>query len=313
MKTKKDKRTIALLFLIPLLALVAVPFRTVAETAVKKKRTHALVEYTEKNFCGDSSEYCYIEEIHWLIDNGADVNAQMPNGEPIMRWSAKNGKLDIAQQLKKAGARPDVETQRIIWRAYQSNLNNQLLSAIDDNLIPSMQKLIAAGADVNFQDEYGDNPLAHAIDVQYLAGVKFLVAKGADVRAKYDGMSLLSFALKNGGEPQILSFLRKSGAPTKPTIDLFLAVIHNQPNEVRRRLQTGIDINTTNNGAKDGWTPLMWAASYGYVDMVRVLLKQGANSKIKDDKGRTALSCARNGIVAPKDKALLIKMLKEST
>ena len=39
----------------------------------------------------------------------------------------------------------------------------------------------------------------------------------------------------------------------------------------------------------DGATPLIWAASQGHTDVVKILLNKGANPLIEDDHGKTAL------------------------
>ena len=53
-----------------------------------------------------------------------------------------------------------------------------------------------------------------------------------------------------------------------------------------------IDINTANNA--DGWNALTAAASNGNTEVVKLLLLKGADPKLKDRAGRSALEMAQN-------------------
>lgn len=55
---------------------------------------------------------------------------------------------------------------------------------------------------------------------------------------------------------------------------------------VQLLIDNGADINIKN---KDGYTALIWASSEGHLDVVRLLLDAGANANIKDNWGNTAL------------------------
>ena len=62
---------------------------------------------------------------------------------------------------------------------------------------------------------------------------------------------------------------------------------------VRLLLTEGADITIADN---DGMTALHWASSRGHLDIVRLLLTEGADITIADNNGRTALILAsRNG------------------
>lgn len=55
----------------------------------------------------------------------------------------------------------------------------------------------------------------------------------------------------------------------------------------------GADVNRL---AGDGITPLMMAAGYGYTDIVELLLRRGANPRIVDPHGASALDLAMTGV-----------------
>ena len=59
---------------------------------------------------------------------------------------------------------------------------------------------------------------------------------------------------------------------------------------VKKFVEYGSDVNETSNGL----TPLMFAARYNKVDIIKYLLEKGADKKIKDERGNTALKYAEN-------------------
>ncbi len=66
--------------------------------------------------------------------------------------------------------------------------------------------------------------------------------------------------------------------------------IMNHHNEVAiDLLQSGVDKNCR---YEDGSTPIMWAARYGNVEMVRVLIALDADLSIRDNLGYDALNIA---------------------
>ena len=58
-------------------------------------------------------------------------------------------------------------------------------------------------------------------------------------------------------------------------------------------LDSGADPNAPD---PHGVTPLMMAAGYGYTDMVQILLKRGADPRLRDRDGSTALDFAITGV-----------------
>jgi hypothetical protein len=57
-------------------------------------------------------------------------------------------------------------------------LNRALLHAAATNDLPSVQRLVAAGADVNTRDEEHRTPLMRAAERGHAAVVQFLLGKG---------------------------------------------------------------------------------------------------------------------------------------
>ena len=51
-------------------------------------------------------------------------------------------------------------------------------------------------------------------------------------------------------------------------------------------------VNNLNEQDNKGYTALMYASLYGHYDAIQILILNGANSKIKNNKGKTALNIA---------------------
>jgi hypothetical protein len=78
----------------------------------------------------------------------------------------------------------------------------------------------------------------------------------------------------------------------KRNLDFMEAVQNNRPDLVRKYLRDGADINFIRQIGGSGWSALMIASYYNYSEVVRILLKNGANKSIKHKSGATALGLA---------------------
>uniref|UniRef100_A0A914IA02 Uncharacterized protein n=1 Tax=Globodera rostochiensis TaxID=31243 RepID=A0A914IA02_GLORO len=54
------------------------------------------------------------------------------------------------------------------------------------------------------------------------------------------------------------------------------------------------DVNSVNASNKDGWTPLMYAAQSGNIDVCQLLLKHGAQIEAKNARGQNAFELAKS-------------------
>lgn len=59
---------------------------------------------------------------------------------------------------------------------------------------------------------------------------------------------------------------------------------------VKKFVEYGADVNEMSNGL----TPLMFAARYNKIEILKYLVEKGADKKIKDERGLTALKYAEN-------------------
>ncbi len=142
-----------------------------------------------------------------------------------------------------------------------------LIEATARNDIEAVRRLIAAGANVNAQDETLDSAFLLAGAEGRLEILKMTLAAGADLRStnRYGGTALIP------------------------------ACHHGHVETVRELLKTAIDVDHVN---RLGWTALLEVAILGdgsepYVEIARLLLAHGAKANLADREGVTPLAHAR--------------------
>jgi len=74
----------------------------------------------------------------------------------------------------------------------------------------------------------------------------------------------------------------------KNATPLATAIAKGDVETVKKFIEYGADVNEKSNGM----TPLMVAARYNQVEIIKLLLSKGANLKLTDDKGLSALRYA---------------------
>ncbi|HKY03303.1 MAG TPA: ankyrin repeat domain-containing protein, partial [Blastocatellia bacterium] len=146
-----------------------------------------------------------------------------------------------------------------------------LMSAAFDGGVDVAQLLIDRGADISVEDSRGDTALIAAALHGHKRIVQALVAKGAEVdqRNIYGETALICAAL--AGYPDIVEFLASKGA----------------------------DINARDYG---GRTALMWARDDA--ETVQALIRNGADYRLVDNEGKTAIILAIEGWSDKKAQAL---------
>lgn len=131
--------------------------------------------------------------------------------------------------------------------------------------VPTVERLLGAGADANAVTEYGVSPLAIACQNGNERVVAALVAAGADVAFELPGGETMLMRAARTGDLDVVELLLDAGADVRATERL-------------------------------GQSALMWAAAAGHADVVDQLLKAGADVNRQSKSGFTAMFFAsRNG------------------
>jgi len=126
--------------------------------------------------------------------------------------------------------------------------------------------------------------------------VVLLLATGCMVSRSHD--TPLVDAVRSGDAPQIRALCARGADPNEPSggngwTPLLHAIHKNQIESVKALLDAGANIDRT---SPSQTSPLMMAAGYGSEEMVALLLQRGANPRLSDDEGASALDYALSGV-----------------
>lgn len=149
-------------------------------------------------------------------------------------------------------------------------------------------RLIGLGADLSLTDDYqffAWTVLMRAASHNHLEVLKALLAAGADVNFVTDEVSALLVASMNGNA-EAVKLLLEAGADANKTVadnsPLLAAASNGDLNTVQVLIETGI-APTLNFADEFGRTPLYRALQGGHVEVVKALLKIGADTEKQGD------------------------------
>ncbi|GAB7333703.1 hypothetical protein MBLNU13_g05245t1 [Cladosporium sp. NU13] len=149
-----------------------------------------------------------------------------------------------------------------------------------------LKKLLDRSIDVDIRDpKTGQTPLFRAIDYGEIGAARLLIKAKADVNAHdHSGLTLLSLATQRGCEASIIKLLAAGADPNAQDglhgrTMLSLAAEEGSAEVVRALLARGVHVDAVDTS---GRSPLSWAAANGHARCVLVLLRQHADTEIRD-------------------------------
>ena len=276
------------------------------------KRSHTHIADLLKTYGGKTSSiHTHVRDgdlagVQAYLDAGVDINARDENGSTPLHWAALEGHKDIVELLINQGAQVNAKdntanTPLDLAIRYEKLAIADLLRAQGANTgtihgvarngyLASVQAYLDAGVDINARDENGATPLHWAARYGQKQIVELLINRGAKVNAKDNSGSTPLDRATQGSHTAIADLLRTQGANTSQDLKgIINAATNGDLASVQAYLDAGVNINARDS---NGWTPLHWAASEDYDQIVKLLIDNGAKINVKDDLGDTPLDFA---------------------
>jgi ankyrin repeat protein len=240
-----------------------------------------------------------------LVEASADVNAKdRSRGQTALMWAAARNNAEVVRTLLEAGADLKARTNttsRGGGRISESGNTftdpqptgfTPLLFAVRAGALQAVQELVKAGANVNDTLSDGQSALVVAVANAHWQVADYLLDQGADPNLAGAGWNALHQAVRER-RPNI-GFGTPGPIPTG-SVDSLLVI--------EKMLAEGAKANArmTKNGMKDGQrnrlnrlgsTAFFLAAKNTDVEVMKALVKAGADAKIPSADGTTSLMVA---------------------
>lgn len=234
----------------------------------------------DPNLCGLSSYNCPLrlatdsetEILRLLVAAGADVN-----------WTSEQNETSVLTGVAgQAWGRFFIGKSAVEFSGRVGPLPDPVESA---------RILIDAGADVNHVDSLGDSPLRSAMRGRNLEVAKLLLDSGADISQRRDDSTSWGEWVGNTILMEIIG--RYEFNKNTEAIELLLDHGANPNDANERPYDAACPAATEGRCQWRGHTALTFAASRGWSEVVRLLLRHGADPTIPRRDGKTALDLAQ--------------------
>jgi ankyrin repeat protein len=246
-----------------------------------------------------------------LLDAGANVNVRDASGQTPLLQTLQANAPEAALLLVRKGADANAGLELPQHRVYDTPLMLALRMNMafprEEAQLKKTDALIAAlldaGADVN-AGGFDMTPLMGAIqrerfvaDRPHVNWVKPLLDRGANVNAQTPYGTALSVAIearrKDLDIPKLLIDRGADVNTVNGSLSVLLAAIGAQDFALAALLvEHGANVECFDKARK---TPLLWAAYYGQLELLKLLLAHGANLNAQDALGQNALILAEKG------------------
>jgi ankyrin len=227
-----------------------------------------------------------------LLARGANVNARAARGQTALMWAVAQKHPDVVNVLLARGA--DVHARSDVWsqvmavpphglleynRAIPHGADTALMFAARVGDLDSARLLVSAGANVNDADAWGVSATVLAAHSGYTGIVEFLLDRGADPNAAAAGFTALHAAIMHRDEEMVAALLTHGADPNAP---------------LRTWTPTRRSSRDFNFGPElVGATPFWLAARFTQPEVMRLLVKHGANPRVVHSADYADLSQTR--------------------
>jgi len=212
--------------------------------------------------------------VRLLLERGADIAAGDTEGSNALHNAAATGQLEIVRILLENG----------------SNINEQdnfgmtpYLFAASYGHVELMKYFEERGADTALTTTNGRRAIHLAAGSNRTAGLEYLLERGASVNATdHDGNTALHGAI-NRHRVDAVRMLMEHGADANARNNMgttpLLWAVYAQSEIVNILVENGAPLNESDN---DGETPLLIAMKTGRLDIAKLFIEHGADTKITD-------------------------------
>jgi len=249
--------------------------------------------------------------VHVLLEAGAAVNAtEMWRGETALMWAAAENHADVVRLLIQHGAATDARSRTLTFPGIRYNLATHatlpppqggftaVMFAARQGAIDAARALADAGADLNIQDPDGTPALTVAIVNTHHDVARLLLERGANPNIPDAvGMTPLYAAVElhtTEMYPERRPLRRSFGEFDTLALITLLLDKGAQPDFPLKAvtLRWGRRRGPGDAALAEGATPLMRAARFADVEVMRVLLAGGANPALRQKDQTTVLMLA---------------------
>jgi ankyrin len=204
-----------------------------------------------------------------LLLQHVDVNIPEVDGTTALHWAARQGELDLAERLLRAGASVTAANRYGITALY--------LACVDGRA-DVVELLLKSGADARFSGPEGETALMTAARGGHVEVARVLMDHGAlvDARESWHGQTALMWAVAQRHPAMVQELIaRGADVDARSAVQKWERQVTAEPRE--KWLPPG------------GLTPLLFAAREACLDCARLLVGAGADVNAADPDGITPL------------------------
>ncbi|YAF94592.1 MAG: ankyrin repeat domain-containing protein [Nodularia sp. CChRGM 3473] len=237
-----------------------------------------------------SSPHANIDMLRLLVENGADVNAvEATYQNTVLGLAVQSGNLEKIQFLLDAGA--DINYEKPEGYDVLIDAMHGRDIAKDENLIAIIDLLIKKGAKVNGVSSYGESAISVASNKGRFDAVKILLTAGADPEQL--AWSELMYAIAFGSLADVKALLEKGAALYEiddwERTPWLLSLQVGDLAKAQLLLSSGANFHEC---GRCGKTPLMYPIENNHVEMLKWLIDEGFDIEATDEFGITPLMLA---------------------
>jgi uncharacterized protein len=253
------------------------------------------------------------DAVRALLDAGAEASEAEGNGQTALMWAAAEGHADVVRLLIERGADAHA-TLTSGWTPY--------FFAVREGRIEVVETLLEAGVDVNapFSPKRvnrqapppGSGALLLAVTNGHFELAARLLEKGADPNDAAPGYTPLH-RLVNVRKPGVGdNDPPPEGSGSLTSLD-FVRTLVRHGADINARMSKHVDLGNTRI-RREGATAFFLAAHSADIELLRVLLEQGADPEIPNEKGTTPLMAAAGiGARSPGEDAGTLEEVHETS